>query len=89
MESQWKVTFESRSGSGGLKSIVVIANSFADAKAKGWKESGFLKKHYAFLTAYEVKALGGLMMLQLASTGYNVHKMVTDKNEYIYTIGGL
>jgi hypothetical protein len=86
METEYKVMFESRSGSGNVREVRVTAKNFNDAKKKGWIKSGLNKKFYAFLTAHEIKALGGLMALQIASTGYTLHNNV---KRFQYTIGGL
>ncbi len=86
METEWQVIFESKSGSGSVTKVRVSASSFNDAKKKGWIKSGLNKKYNAFLTAHEIKALGGLMALQIASTGYTLHNNV---KSFKYTIGGL
>jgi hypothetical protein len=57
--SDWQVMFESRSGSGKVSSVIVQATNLAEAKSKAWTKSGLDKKYFAFLTAYEKKALGG------------------------------
>lgn len=89
MESEWQVMFESRSGSGNVRNVRVNAKDFNDAKKKGWIKSGLNKKFYAFLTAHEIKALGGLMLFRMASTGYSVNQLATDKSRFNYTIGRL
>lgn len=89
LEGEWKVIFESRHGNGGIKTIIVRANSFEDAKFKGWKESKLTKKQYAFLTEHEYKSIGGVMLFRIASAGYNINKIVTDKKHFEYSIGGL
>lgn len=86
METEWKVIFESRSGSGNVRDVRVSAKNFNDAKKKGWVKSGLDKKFYAFLTAHEIKAVGGMMAMQILSTGYTLHNNV---QPYEYTIGGL
>ena len=87
METEYKVIFESRSGSGNVREVRVSASSFNDAKKKGWIKSGLNKKFYAFLTAHEIKAVGGIMAsMQVLSTGYTLHNNV---QPYKYTIGGL
>jgi len=87
METEWKVMFESRSGSGNVREVRVSAKNFNDAKKKGWVKSGLNKKFYAFLTAHEIKELGGLMAtMQIASTGLTLHHTVKSFN---YSIGGL
>jgi hypothetical protein len=89
METEYKVMFESRSGSGNVREVRVMAKNFNDAKKKGWVKSGLNKKFYAFLTAHEIKALGGLMLIQMASTGYTLNQIANDKTPFIYNIGGL
>jgi hypothetical protein len=89
METEYKVMFESRSGSGNVREVRVMAKNFNDAKKKGWLKSGLNKKFYAFLTAHEIKALGGLMLIQMASTGYTLNQIANDKTPFIYNIGGL
>jgi hypothetical protein len=87
METEYKVMFESRSGSGNVREVKVMAKNFNDAKKKGWVKSGLNKKFYAFLTAHEIKELGGLMAtMQIASTGLTLHHTVKSFN---YSIGGL
>jgi hypothetical protein len=87
METEYKVIFESRSGSGNVREVRVSASNFNDAKKKGWIKSGLNKKFYAFLTAHEIKAVGGIMAsMQVLSTGYTLHNNV---QPYKYTIGGL
>jgi hypothetical protein len=87
METEYKVMFESRSGSGNVREVRVSAKNFNDAKKKGWIKSGLNKKFYAFLTAHEIKEFGGLMAtMQIASTGITLHKYV---NAFKYEIGGL
>jgi hypothetical protein len=86
METEYKVMFESRSGSGNVREVRVNAKNFNDAKKKGWIKSGLNKKFYAFLTAHEIKAVGGMMAMQILSTGYTLHNNV---KPYQYSIGGL
>jgi hypothetical protein len=86
METEYKVMFESRSGSGNVRDVRVSAKNFNDAKKKGWIKSGLNKKFYAFLTAHEIKAVGGMMAMQILSTGYTLHNNV---KPYQYSIGGL
>ncbi len=87
METEYKVIFESKSGSGNVRDVRVSAKNFNDAKKKGWVKSGLNKKFYAFLTAHEIKELGGLMAtMQIASTGLTLHHTVKSFN---YSIGGL